>query len=377
LPEVPDLLSGAVIHDLIIEGKGEKTIVLAGCEDGRVVRMDGRGEALWEFRTAGSVHNVSVTELTPGRRVSLAGSDDEHIYALDLSDGREIWSHRAEVFPQTRDYPWWTLDGKAKVRSILAADFDGDGRVEIAIGTGGMQVEMLTGDGSLRWRRPVHYGLPVRLFALPNSDSKRSDPSVGRLAPGVRHSPAGPLRLLAGMDFLSSQANIFSFLPDGTLENADAFPSGRTGWDYTGISGLALIGTEKGKAVLAVGRSGAYNDVSFYDTSSGEIMGKVSVGDSVSGIVELPAEGKPAAVVATDAGWVMSLRPDGQRVWAVPLPDSVIMLWPADYAGLMARGENSVVAYCRSGEFFIIEAAGKILARGKGSWPAAMLSTSQ
>ena len=348
LPPAGNLLSGAEILDLEIEGAGENAVILAGCEDGRVVGMDGRGRVKWEFRTGGPVHAVEISELSPGRRAVLAGSDDEHLYALDLKSGEKIWSHRAEVYPETRIYPWWTLNGKAKVRAVLAADFDADGKTEIAIGTGGMQVEMLASDGGLRWRQPVKYGLPARLFAL--------------------GPPSGaPLRLLAGLDMLASQSNVFSFGAGGAVESSDAFPSGREGWDYTGVSALAASEKKDGRIVLAVARSGAYNEVAFYDASTGRGLGKARVGDTISGLTWLEVDREPAVVAATEAGWLIALRPDGQAVWSVPLPDAVMRVWAA--AG------GRIAAYCRNRDYFILDAAGRILSRGQGSWPAAMLRT--
>ena len=349
LPAVSEPWPGAVIHDLKIVGGGENAPVLLGCEDGRIIRSDRRGRTKWEFQTNGPVHAVETAPLIPGGRIALAGSDDGLLYALDFETGKKLWTHRAEVYPETAIYTWWTLDGRAKVRSVLAADFDGDGKTEIALGTGGMQVEMVDSEGSLRWRQPVRYGLPVRLFAL-------------------RPSSGGPAALLAGLDFLASQSGLFRFRHDGTLESPDAFPSGREGWDYTGISALAALDQESKRTLLAVGRSGAFNEVEFYDASSGRSRGKAQIGDAVSGLVWLGVGKEPVALAATEAGWVITLMPDGRVVWSVPLPDAVDRLW--------ATGDESVAAWCRSGDYFILDASGRVRARGRASWAAAFLATS-
>ncbi len=348
LPPAHELLPGSAILDLKINRDENDAVLLAGCEDGRVIRMDGRGRIVWEFKTGSPVCAVEIAELSPGRRAALAGSDDECIYALDFESGTKIWSHRAEVYPETQAYPWWTLDGKAKVRSILAADFDEDRRAEIAIGTGGMQVEMLNSEGLLLWRSPVMYGLPMRL-------SKLRPPS------------GGSFRLLVGLDVLASQSNIFSFLLGGEMESSDAFPSGREGWDYSGISAITWADEKDGGSILAVARSGAYNEVWFYDPLTHRALGTTRVGDTISGLIWLSANGLPAAVAATEAGWVIALKPDGKPIWSVPLPDSIIKLWPA------AKGR--VVAYCRSGNYFILDLGGHVLSRGQGSWPSAMVQT--
>lgn len=343
LPPAGELLPGTEIHDLKIDGSGDRAVLLAGCEDGRVVRMDRRGRIQWEFRAGGPVHAIETAELAPGKRAVLAGSDDERLYALESGSGRNIWTYRAEVYPETRIYPWWTLEQKAKVRGVLAADFDSDGRPEIAIGTGGMQVEMLAADGALKWRRPTAYGLPMRLLAL-------------------RPSPGGPLRLLAGLDFLASQSHVFSFRADGTTESADAFSSGREGWDYTGVSALAAVETKDGGSVLAVARSGAYSEVCFHDGSTGRRLGSVPVGDAVSGLTPLTVDHEPAVAAATEAGWVIAARPDGRILWSVPLPDSATAIWS------LAGGR--IAAYCRSRDCLILDSEGRILSRGRGSWPA-------
>jgi outer membrane protein assembly factor BamB len=348
LPPVPELIPGAEILDLAIDRSGDSALLLAGCRDGRVILLDGLLRMKWEFRTGELVHAVQFFALSEGKRAALAGSDDEHVYALDLVTGAKLWVHRAEVFPETRDYPWWTLDGKAKVRSLLAADFDRDGRDEIALGTGGMQVEMLNGDGSLRWRHPVPYGLAVRLLAL---------------CPAPRAQPF----LLAGLDFLSSQSNLFRLSADGTLDSPDAYPSGRQGWDYTGISALASMDIDGGRTILAVGRSGAHNEVWFYDAPSAEKLGLARVGDSISGVVWVKSEGGPVLIVTTEAGWVIAYRPDGRRIWSVPLLDAVIRSW--------AVGSDRIVAYSRDGDFFILDSAGRVRARGRGDWAGAFWKT--
>jgi len=211
-----------------------------------------------------------------------------------------------------------------------------------------MQVEMLASDGSLRWRRPVEYGLPERLLAL--------------------RPPSGkPPRLLAGLDFLASQSNLFSFLPNGTMESADAFPSGRKGWDYTGISALAVIEIKNGPPLLAVARRGAYNELAFNDTATGRALGKASLGDTISGLTPLEVDRAPAVAAATEAGWVIALNPDGQAAWSVPLPDAAVKLW--------ALAGGRLAAWCRNKDYFILDSTGKIRARGQGPWPAAMLRT--
>ncbi|OGD22677.1 MAG: hypothetical protein A2W03_16375 [Candidatus Aminicenantes bacterium RBG_16_63_16] len=339
----------AAVQALKIIGAGENAQVLVGCEDGRIIRSDRRGRTKWEFQTNGPVHVAEITSLPSGGQVVLAGSDDEFLYALDFETGKKLWAHRAEVYPETKIYPWWTLDGQAKVRSVLAADFNGDGKTEIALGTGGMQVEMVDSGGMLKWRQSVRYGLPVRLLAL-------------------RSSSGGPPALLAGLDFLSSQAGLFRFGRDGALETPDAFPSGRQGWDYTGISALAVLDKNPERPLLAVARSGAFNEVEFYDISSGRSLGKTGTGDTVSGIVWSDAGKDPPAVAATGAGWVMALRPDGRVVWSVPLPDAVVRLWKTD--------DETVAAWCRSGDYFILDASGRVRARGRASWAAAMVATS-
>jgi outer membrane protein assembly factor BamB len=348
LPPVPELLAGAEILDLAVDDAGDSALLLAGCRDGRVVLLDGERQVKWEFQTGGPVHAVKFATLSAAKHAALAGSDDEHVYALDLANGTKLWEHRAEVFPETRDYPWWTLEGKAKVRSLLAADFDRDGRDEITIGTGGMQVEMLNAEGSLRWRQPVPYGLPATLLAL---------------QPASRPEPF----LLAGLDFLSSQSNLFRFDATGALEKEDAYPSGRKGWDYTGISALASTEIDGDRTVLAVGRSGAYNEVWFYDAVTANKLGLALVGDSISGLAWVKAAGSPVAVVTTEAGWVIAYRPDGRRIWSVPLPDAVIKSW--------AVGGDRTAAFCRSGEFFILDLAGHVLARGRGDWAGAFWRT--
>jgi len=149
--------------------------------------------------------------------------------------------------------------------------------------------------------------------------------------------------------------------------SADAYPSGRQGWDYTGISDLASAEISGGRTVLAVGRSGAHNEVWFYDAATAERLSVTLVGDSISGLAWVKTEGGPAVIVTTGAGWAISYLPDGRRIWSVPLPDAVVKSW--------AVGSDRIVAYCGDGNFFVLDSAGRVRARGRGDWPGAFWKT--
>jgi hypothetical protein len=43
--------------------------------------------------------------------------------------------------------------------------------------------------------------------------------------------------------------------------------------------------------------------------------------------------------------------------------------------GVGAAAKGRIAAYCRNRDYFILDSSGRILSRGQGSWPAAMLRT--
>ena len=53
--------------------------------------------------------------------------------------------------------------------------------------------------------------------------------------------------------------------------------------------------------------------------------------------------------------------------WAVPLPEAVVRLWKTH--------DDAVAAWCAGGDYFIVDPRGRVQARGRASWAAAMLAT--
>ncbi|MEM6800173.1 MAG: PQQ-binding-like beta-propeller repeat protein [Bacteroidota bacterium] len=79
---------------------GRNREYFVGCNDGSMYALDGEsGDILWQYKTeAAIVGSAFITEVKPGENENLDpipmlffGSIDEHLYALNASDGNLIW----------------------------------------------------------------------------------------------------------------------------------------------------------------------------------------------------------------------------------------------------------------------------------------------
>jgi len=136
--------------------------ILAGTSRGTVHLLRPNGAQRWQFATGGPVYTVT-TARRRGKRICLVGSDDEHVYAFG-EDGKLLWKYKARVSEwMAHNHNYWTMGLKAKVRKIVAGDVEGDGKLDIFIGTGGSAIERLDEDGKPKWLFTFLYGTPMSL----------------------------------------------------------------------------------------------------------------------------------------------------------------------------------------------------------------------
>ena len=104
-------------------GDGQRWVV-AGGPGGKVFGIDHDGKERWTcqipfYKRAGHVRVIFPADLAgEGRQVAIVGAENWHYYALDAS-GSHIWQYES-VHPSTAG---------------TAADLDGDGKEELALGT--------------------------------------------------------------------------------------------------------------------------------------------------------------------------------------------------------------------------------------------------
>ena len=298
-------------------------LVFAGDREGNVHALR-NGKEEWTFGTAGKVVCMAVGKLDGPEPALLVGSDDQHLYRLDLR-GREVWRCK---MAGSHTCAYWTLDRKSKVRAILIDDLDADGKGEIIVGHGGMQLELIDAAGKSLWHRLWHHGIPTTLAAR----DKDGD--------GVKE-------IMAGGWIRSCTSSVKSFSATGKPLRS-LYSQGRPsrGFDCAGVPFLSYFREgENLRAVVA--RSGPYCDLGMYDHSSQKLLWQRVVGDTVSGLalMDLDSDGAPEILYSTQAGWVVALDRAGRNLWARQLTDAVLAL---------AQSGDLIAAACEDGRLYFL-----------------------
>ncbi|MBM3892563.1 MAG: VCBS repeat-containing protein, partial [Verrucomicrobia bacterium] len=132
--------------------------IAVGLESGLVALWNSRGATTGEFKTRGPVQTLAAADLNgDGADELLAGSDDEHIYALDARLS-PLWSYKPPFVIDARIPGFCTL-GSSKVRKIHVDDLNGDGQPEILAGVGNMYLHCLNRTGRELWRFMTSVGV--------------------------------------------------------------------------------------------------------------------------------------------------------------------------------------------------------------------------
>lgn len=330
---------------------------VVGLRDGQVEALDPEGRTLWAYRAGDAVCALAALDAGGARRV-LVGSDDATLTCLD-AEGRAVWQRDFPVSEHTLAYPWWNLR-KGRVRSLTVVDLDGDGRSEVAVGTGGALVHLLDADGNERWRHPMRWGLALNAFAIDlNGDGRRE--------------------LLVGMDRLTMTSRLHVFAPDGTLlpqQYTRPWPGEAVrnpSWEQAGASAADYLNRNGGRPpLILVGRGGAFNQLSAYDAATEAHVWRREVGDRISGLVvaDIDRDGAKDAAVSTHAGWVICYDAGGKRRWAAFLGSPVTALCRASLRG------SQLAAGTFGGRVYLIDSRGRAqLIRSEASPVTRLLPT--
>ncbi len=330
------------LHAGDVDGDG-KTEILLGLLDGRVVCLDAGGRPRWSFKTGGAVQAVACATVDAGSAV-IAGSDDEHVYALTADEGRVLWKHKCRL-PKLI-YTWWTTGMKAKVQAILTDDVDGDGKVEIVCGTGGGCVETLDAAGQARWMTQIRWGIPDRLAVVPMPDGSKT--------------------LLVDNGYSSCGSTTWRLAADGKLLSSNACATGRGPWDMTAIPGLKVVDLDgDGRCEVLVGRKGAYNELGVYDAVTGKRRWLHTLGDAASSLeaVDVNGDGVKEVVVGSPSAWLCVFDVAGKQVWATQMPHEVVAVVEAGDCLLAACADEVVYAVDLDGRL-----QGQYRLEGKPLW---------
>jgi len=120
LPESPALLwtfkTGGPVKSSAAIAQGR---VFAGSEDGHVYALDlANGQKLWAFKTGGPIESSPL--FLEGK--VFVGSSDTYLYAIDAARGTEVWKY--QTGEKILGAPNWIKDDKSGTPWILAGSYD-------------------------------------------------------------------------------------------------------------------------------------------------------------------------------------------------------------------------------------------------------------
>lgn len=321
----PVPITAAVAGDLDGDGRDE---VVAGTRAGGVECLGPDGQSRWRFSAGGPVTTAALGHLNQGQPPAvLIGGEDCQVVALDAS-GKLRWSF---------DMPYYK--GAGRVRVLLAADIDGDGRDETIAGGDNWRYYVLRPDGSELWHCESVHCATAGATADLDGDGKRE--------------------LLCGTSYYWWPC---------------AGPDGTTRWQHSvkgphatvaltarftaGNERAALFGAEDGNVYALDAR--------------GKQQWTANVGDHVSGALalDLDGDGLDEVLAASKSFNLFALDATGASRWRTNLTDPILCVAATD---VNADGGQEILAGCQDGSLYVLDTQGRILGRIEAGGPVAAI----
>jgi len=293
-------INDVAVVDLNGDGKLE---ILSACDDYNLYATDLQGQEVWVFNNEGlDITNKMAGQLGIGRYVSSEG-EFISLKIVDLDgDGTPEILAGAKCFKHGSRHVYGTLwvlslEGKqlwhvfnfgGTVDTIDCADLDGDGKLEIAMGTGG---------GT--------YGCHV--YVVDSQGQKLAVYGAGygeKRAAFARLRAAGPLAMVR-----LEHTN-------GTVWVNDAAAETKAWWTYnsSGLTSWGPVITDfDGDGLNEILIGGASGDVYLLsDAAEGQLLWRTNVGAAVTSLQTAKIEGQDRILVATRTGTLFVLDSDGK-----------------------------------------------------------------
>lgn len=306
--------------------------IAIGYTSGLVELRTPQGRVIATLRTGGAVHTLCATDLDgDGTTELLAGSDDEHVYAL-AADGTLKWKTKIPFHRKQQPWMWWTL-GSSKVRKIHAADIDGDGRPEILVGAGNMRLQCLDNTGKELWRFRTDHGI---------CDTITTADLYGE----------GTLRVIAGNGLTSDQGICRIFDEKGTQL--------QTYWNEGWCTSLPAVATADldgdGKLTLFCGNN--RGNLRSYPPERGRSVKPLWTRNLTRPIRSLTPLRTPQGgrlVVGSDSGTLVAFDNDGESAWTTQLGSAILATAETE--------KHKLVAGCKNGTLFLLDGNGTLRRR--------------
>jgi len=144
-------------HATVGDHAVDSDAVVAGTEAGEVWLVNADGTVAWQQQVAGAVTAVTSAHFGERGTVIAVGTHEATVSLFTLA-GERLWDYRVPFYKRT-----------GIVRTLVAADLDGDGRDEIVVGAENWHHYVLDQQGEKRWHfESVHASTATAVADIDN-----------------------------------------------------------------------------------------------------------------------------------------------------------------------------------------------------------------
>ena len=344
----PTLPSASILWEARLPSPGTCLValdngsVLAGCADGTVARLDAEGGLLVLVKAEEKIGAVLAGRLYGESNTTCLAASYDGTLRLFSPDGRD---RKTVPLPRNGHMPAWG-------RALCLADLDGDGKLWPVVGTAAWRVHAVRADGTFRWTFDTAAHAVTCLAAGDLNADGREEIAIGTVYFCVPAATADGERLWQDEDYNDywRAGPTFPFVHVADVDR-DGHPEvitaasdtlvhcidrlGEKKWDYSigdDPAGLCLLD----ETILAASLTGDLHAID----GRGHQLWRLPLGAPCTAL----ATGDGVACVATEAGKLVWLGPDGAPSASIQLPSVVShLLLLSDGRTLAASADGAMV----------------------------------
>jgi len=343
---------GGNVVDLGVGGSAAQPFLYAAA-DHAVHVLGASGEKLGVRNTDGAVRVVT---WWPEAKLLLAGCEDEKVIAFDNAGNRK-WVFTSEMDPEVyraaKQYWFKSAHGHEGIHGLHTGVFL-DGKSQAFVGSAST-LEILDDQGHLVKRRAVFWG-PGHKLQLMDAPDGSTNLLIAREPTGIEH-----LGIVNNRSFEVSYG--FGDVPPGYTRLPNWTQITRDHIIYDDLVG-------DGHKVVVSELNGAWNRVVIWDVT-GKPLWAADFGPGVEipfrnirdlDIGDINGDGHKEILVATSSGFVVALDHQCRRLWAVRLPQAPTVLKVSQPRG---AAQAWIFVGCEDGSVLVLDGQGQPVRLGQ------------